>query len=71
MAEHLTTQGYEQSKAKLQDLQERLAQLEKRTDLVAEHVASVRRSYKVMMMELLRDIKLYEATHDAPSTSNA
>ena len=57
----LTAEGYEQTKKKLRDLEIRLAELEKRTDLKAEHLASVRRSYKTMMSEFLQDIKLYEA----------
>ena len=63
MTEHLTAEGYEQTKEKLRDLETRLAALEKRTDLNAEHLASVRRSYKMMMREFLQDIKLYEAKH--------
>jgi hypothetical protein len=63
MAEHLTAEGYEQTKAKLRDLETRLAEIEKRTDLKLEHLASVRRSYKMMMREFLEDIKLYEAKH--------
>ncbi len=61
MTEILTTEGYEQTKEKLRDLETRLEQMEKRTDLDREHLASVRRSYKMMMREFLRDIKLYEA----------
>jgi hypothetical protein len=61
MSEILTAEGYEQTKDKLRDLETRLAELEKRTDLNPEHLASVRRSYKMMMREYLQDIKLYEA----------
>ena len=61
MIEVLTAEGYEQTKEKLRDLETRLAAIEKRTDLKPDHLASVRRSYKMMMRELLRDIKLYEA----------
>ena len=61
MIEMLTAEGYEQTKEKLSDLVERLAKIEKRTDLHAEHLESIRRSYKMMMREFLRDIKLYEA----------
>ena len=61
MSEMLTAEGYEQTKKKLRDLEIRLAEIEKRTDLSAERLASVRRSYKMMMREFLRDIKLYEA----------
>ena len=61
MKELLTPDGYEQTKNKLRDLETRLVELEKRTDLSREHLASVRRSYKMMMREYLQDIKLYEA----------
>lgn len=61
MAEILTDEGYEQTKEKLRDLESRLAEIEKRTDLDAQRLASVRRSYKMMMREFLQEIKLYEA----------
>ena len=61
MIEILTAEGYEQTKVKLRDLEARWAEIEKRTDLNADHVESVRRSYKMMMREYLQDIKLYEA----------
>jgi hypothetical protein len=60
MAELLTTEGYEQTKEKLRDLEARLAEKEKRTDLDAEYLASVRRSYWTMIREYGQDIKLYE-----------
>jgi hypothetical protein len=63
MTESLTPEGYEQTKEKLADLERRLGEIEKRTDLDPEHLASVRRSYRMMMRELLREIKLYEAKH--------
>ena len=61
MREMLTPEGYEQTKEKLRDLETRLAAIEKRTDLAPDRLASVRRSYRMMMRKLLRDIKLYEA----------
>lgn len=61
MTETLTPEGYEQTKTKLVSLEQRLAALEKRSDLAPEHLASVRQSYKMMMREYLREIKLYEA----------
>jgi hypothetical protein len=61
MSEMLTAEGYEQTKKKLSDLETRLAEIVKRTDLDSEHLASVRRSYKMMMREYLKEIKLYEA----------
>ena len=63
MNELLTADGYEQTKRKLRDLETRLEEIEKRTDLEPEHLASVRRSYKMMMREFLQEIKLYEAKH--------
>jgi hypothetical protein len=63
MRETLTIEGYEQTKEKLADLERRLAEIEKRTDLDGEHRASVRRSYKMMMREYQQDIKLFEAKH--------
>lgn len=63
MTELLTAEGYEQTKEKLRDLQMRLAEIEKRTDLRPDHMESVRRSYRTMMREFLQEIKLYEAKH--------
>jgi len=60
MSEVLTAEGYEQTKQKLRDLELRLAEIEKRTDLDRRRLASVRRSYKMMIREYLQDIKLYE-----------
>jgi hypothetical protein len=61
MRELLTPEGYQQTKEKLADLERRLGEIEKRTDLNPDHLASVRRSYKMMVREYLEDIKLYEA----------
>ena len=63
MIEILTAEGYEQTKQKLRDLETRLAEMEKRTDLNPKRLASVRRSYKMMMREFLQEIRLYEAKH--------
>ncbi len=63
MTETLTPEGYEQTKEKLADLERRLVEIEKRTDLEPEHLISVRRSYKMMVREYLQEIKLYEAKH--------
>jgi hypothetical protein len=70
MMEQLTAEGHEQTKEKLADLERRLGEIEKRPDLDPEHLASVRRSYRMIMRELLREIKLYEAKHakQAPSS---
>jgi hypothetical protein len=61
MTELLTAEGYEQTKEKLRELETRLAEMGRRTDLAPEHLASVRRSYRMMMREYLQEIKLYEA----------
>ena len=61
MTEILTAEGYAQTKEKLRDLESRLAEIEKRTDLDPKRMTSVRRSYKMMIREFLQDIKLYEA----------
>jgi hypothetical protein len=63
MKEDLSFEGYGQTKEKLVDLEQRLAQIEKRTDLDPAHLASVRRSFKMMIREYLKDIKLFEAKH--------
>jgi hypothetical protein len=67
MTELLTAEGYEQTKAKLRDLETRLADIEKRTDLDPERLASVRRSYKMMMREFLQEVKLHEAKQGKPN----
>ncbi len=61
MIQSLTAEGYEQTKLKLHDLEARLAKSDQRSDLDPTHLASVRRSYKMMMREFLQEIKLYEA----------
>jgi hypothetical protein len=62
MSEMLTVEGYEQTKEKLRDLNTRLAEMEKRTDLDPAHQANVLRSYRMIMREFLRDSRLYEAS---------
>ena len=61
MIELLTEEGYEQTKAKLRDLELRLGEIDKRTDLDPEHLKGVRRSYAMMIREYLQDIKIFEA----------
>jgi len=58
----LTPGGYAQTKSKLIGLDQRLAELEKRTDLPPDHLIAVRRSYQSMMRKYRREIELYEAT---------
>ncbi len=57
----LTPAGYSQTKAKLTELEKRLAAVEKRTDLSPGHATEVRRSYERMIRQYRREIKLYEA----------
>lgn len=58
----LTQAGYEQTKAKLRRLEDRLAIIEDRTDLKPSHLAEVRDSCRDMLRQYRREIKLYEAT---------
>ena len=67
MNEKLTADGYEQTRRKLQSLEQRLAQIEERSDLSPTHRARVVQSYGEMMKQYLREIKLYEASHSLPS----
>lgn len=62
MTTRLTPGGYTQSKAKLENLERRLADLESRTDFEPSHLADVRRSYKDMIRQYRREIALYEAS---------
>jgi len=61
MSERLSRTGYEQTKAKLARLEQRLDAISKRTDLSANRLADVKRSYELMMRQYRHDIKLYEA----------
>jgi len=61
MTPKLTPDGYAQTKAKLESLERRLADLELRTDLKPLHLAELRRSYKTMIRQYRREMKLYEA----------
>ena len=61
MTPKLTPDGYAQTKAKLESLEQRLADLESRTDLKPLHLAELRRSYKTMIRQYRREMKLYEA----------
>ncbi|HEX8203898.1 MAG TPA: hypothetical protein VF590_25710 [Isosphaeraceae bacterium] len=61
MTPRLTPSGYDQTKAKLQDLERRLADLGSRTNLTPLRLAEVRRSYESMIRQYRRELKLYEA----------
>jgi len=69
MTELRTREGYDQTKVKLADLEKRLGEIERRTDLDPQHLADVRRSYRMVMREYLKEIKLYEAKHGKESPS--
>jgi hypothetical protein len=61
MTEHLDFRAYEQTKAKLEDLERRHAVIGSRRDLSPAHREQVLRSYHEMMQQYRREIKLYEA----------
>jgi hypothetical protein len=68
MKEILNAAGYEHTKAKLSKLEQRLANLDQRTDLKPQHLAEARRSCMMMIAQYRRDLKLYEAAHpEAPA----
>ncbi|WP_254513345.1 hypothetical protein [Anatilimnocola floriformis] len=54
--------GYEQTKSKLHQLDARLAVIQQRTDLNAEHLHRVVASYQAMKKQYLEEIRLFEAT---------
>ena len=68
MTEHLTPQGYEQTKTKLANLERRLAEIEARPDLSPMHRERVIRSYHDMMQQYRREVKLYEAIRKQTAT---
>jgi hypothetical protein len=63
MTANLTESGYRQTRSKLADLERRLREIESRTDLAPTHRDRVSRSYREMMQQYMREIKLYEAKH--------
>lgn len=64
MTEYLDSRGYEQTKKKLADLERRQAQIETRTDLPPMHRQQVLSSYRQMMQQYRREIKLHEAMQE-------
>lgn len=64
MTAYLSPQGYEQTKKKLADLERRQLELEARTDLAPAHREQVLQSYREMMQQYRREIKLYEAMRE-------
>jgi hypothetical protein len=63
MTVELDPQGYEQTKAKVANLEQRLAAMKAREDLDPRHREEVLRSYQQMLNQYRREIKLYEITH--------
>lgn len=61
MAEMLTAEQYEQAKLTLRDLERQLAEIDKHTELDLDHLATDRRSCKMLIRETLQQLKLYEA----------
>ena len=59
----LTSAGYEQTKEKLAELEQRLARLARQSNLSPQHQSEARRSYEQMIGQYRREIKLYEASH--------
>jgi hypothetical protein len=64
MTEYSSPRGYEQTKAKLADLERRQTEIDTRTDLSPAHREQVLRSYHEMMQQYRREIKLYEAMQE-------
>jgi flagellar motility protein MotE (MotC chaperone) len=63
MTEVLTPTGYEQTKEKLANLEQRLAHLADQTNMGRQHQEEARRSYERMIAQYRRELKLYEASH--------
>lgn len=59
----LSELGYQQTKQKLADLQTRLTRIEQESGVSPEHRARTVKSYREMMQQYQREIKLYEAHH--------
>jgi hypothetical protein len=71
MTEILSRAGYEQTRAKLADLEKRLSRLNQRSDLSPVHLAEARRSYQTMIRQYRRELKLYEANQPGPAAGSA
>ena len=71
MTARLTPTGYSQTLEKLRDLEQRLADLDRRPDLSEPHREDARRSYERMIRQYRGEIKLYEATLAEQSRQSA
>lgn len=69
MTEQLNADEYERTRVKLERLEQRLAELERRTDLSPDRMSETRQSYHRMMQKYLRELKLYEAAHSAETSA--
>jgi hypothetical protein len=70
MTPRLTPGGYTQTKAKLENVERRLADLESRTGLSPVHRAEVRRSYESMIRQYRREMRLHEVERCHESEKN-
>ena len=61
MTYRLTPEEYEPTKAKLAELEQRLAEMEKRDDVPAEQLAAALRSRREFMAQLRAELALFEA----------
>lgn len=61
MTHRLAPEEYEPTKSKLADMEQRLAALERRTDLPATHLKPSLRSYREFIAPLQAEIELFEA----------
>ena len=69
MTADLSEAGYRQTKRKLANLERRLSAIKSRTDLEPKHRDEVVNSYREMIQQDLREIKLYEARRAASAPS--
>ena len=69
MIEHLTVEGYEATKTKLAHMEQRLADLELRTDVSPDHKDATRQSYLRMLARYRAEMALYEATQKTLSST--
>ena len=65
MIEHLNSEGYEANKVKLALMEQRLADLELRSDVSPDHKDATRQSYLRMIARYHAEMSLYEASQKA------
>ena len=64
MTYRLTPEEYEHTKVKLADCEQRLAELELRTDLPAARLALALRSHREFIAQLRAELMLFEAAEE-------